>query len=289
MQMPIESLNLLMLNVGFARQEADWNWKDVNSPFARIYCVTEGEAVLHLEGKAVRLTKGNLYIIPAYTSHSYECDGVFGHYYLHVYEGFKKETNVFERFDFPTEVPAREGDEELMRRMCERHPDARLPESDPRSYDNTRGLTDYVRRYGELPLHEKMALRGATLLLFSRFMERAKEKVWTKDERLTKVVRHIHNNIYDDIDVDELADVACVTKPYLIRLFRRDFGVSPLQYINRKKVEKAQLLLLTDDMAVKEVAYTLGFSDHSYFIRLFKKVTGRTPMEYREMFGGSGK
>ena len=42
--------------------------------------------------------------------------------------------------------------------------------------------------------------------------------------------------------------------------------------------------LLTEDVAVKEVAYTLGFNDHSYFIRLFKKITGRTPQEYRMMF-----
>ena len=105
------------------------------------------------------------------------------------------------------------------------------------------------------------------------------------DERLTKVVRYIHSNIYDDIDLDELADMACMTKPYLVRLFRRDFGVSPLQFINQKKVEKAQLLLLTNDIAVKEVAYTLGFGDHSYFIRLFRKVTGKTPTAYREMFG----
>lgn len=287
MQMPIESLNLQMLNVGFARHEADWNWKGVNSPFTRIYCVTEGEAWLHIEEAphpSVRLRPGHLYMIPAYTRHSYECKGVFAHYYLHVYEGFKKETDVFERFVFPSEVMAREGDEMLMRGMCERHPEAKLPESDPRSYDTSRGLTDYVKRYHELPLHEKMALRGATLMLFSRFMEQARGKVWTRDERLTKVVKFIHNNIYDNMEVDGLADVACVSKPYLIRLFKRDFGMSPLQYVNHKKVEKAELLLLTEDMPVKEVAYTLGFSDHSYFIRLFKKMTGRTPQEYRMMF-----
>lgn len=46
-------------------------------------------------------------------------------------------------------------------------------------------------------------------------------------------------------------------------------------------MERAQLLLYTTDKAVKEVAYTLGFSDQNYFIRLFRKVTGTTPQEYR--------
>ena len=287
MQMPIESLNLQMLNVGFARHDNDWNWQHVNSPFTRIYCVTEGEARLHIESplsEIVNLRPGHLYIIPAYTTHSYECHGVFGHYYLHVYEGFKKETGVMERYDLPTEVEAQAGDEELMAEMCRRHPEARLPESNPQSYDNTGKFTDYVRRYNDMPLHEKMQLRGATLILFSRFMEHAKEKLWTRDERLVRVLAHIHQCIYEDISIETLAEVACVSKPYLIRVFKHELGMSPLQYINHKKVERAQLLLLTEDMAVKEVAYSLGFNDHSYFIRLFKKITGRTPMEYRQMY-----
>ena len=49
MQMPIESLNLLVLNVGFAHHDGDWNWQGVQSPFTRIYYVTEGSARLHLE------------------------------------------------------------------------------------------------------------------------------------------------------------------------------------------------------------------------------------------------
>ena len=50
----------------------------------------------------------------------------------------------------------------------------------------------------------------------------------------------------------------------------------------KKKVERAQLLLITEDMLVKEVAAALGILDYSYFTRLFKKTTGKTPQEYRE-------
>lgn len=284
MQLPIESLNLLMLNVGLARHDNDWNWQGVSSPFTRIYLVTRGRAWLHLTERTVELKVGHLYIVPAYMRHSYECSGVFEHFYLHVYEGFKNETNVFEMYDFPTEVEAEEGDEGLMARMVEAHPEARLPESDPRSYDNTTKFTDYVRRYNALPLWEKMRLRGATLLLFSRFLQKATPRVWTRNERLMKVLEYVHRHIDENIDIGRLAEVACVTKPYLIRLFRLELGVSPLQYVNRRKVERAQLLLVTEDMTVKEVAWRLGFDDHSYFIRLFKKVTGTTPQGYRTMF-----
>lgn len=59
-------------------------------------------------------------------------------------------------------------------------------------------------------------------------------------------------------------------------------GMSHLQYINRKKIDRAELLLITGDQPIKEIAYDLGYNDHSYFIRLFKKITGITPMAYRK-------
>lgn len=49
-------------------------------------------------------------------------------------------------------------------------------------------------------------------------------------------------------------------------------GMSPLQYINRKKIDRAELLLITGDQPIKEIAYDLGYNDHSYFIRLFKRL-----------------
>jgi AraC-like DNA-binding protein/quercetin dioxygenase-like cupin family protein len=281
MQIPIESFNLQMLNVGLAHHNGDWNWKNVSSPFTRIYYVKEGEALLHLPQQVVRLRPGYLYIVPAYTLHSYECEGLFVHYYLHVYEGFKNEMNLQEVYELPTEVEGDNGAEDLFSYLCSRHPDASLPESDPKLYDTSAQTSDYLARYRDMELWEKMELRGAMLMLMSNFIRRARPRVWTNDERMKRVLSHIHSHIAEDIDVEELAGVASVTKPYFIKLFKREFGVSPVQYINRKKVERAQLLLYTTDMPVKEVAYALGVSDHSYFIRLFRKLTGVTPQEYR--------
>ena len=284
MQIPIESLNMLLLKVGLAHHNADWNWQQVCSPFTRIYYVKEGGARIHFEDKCYELTPGNLYIIPAYTLHSCECHGLFTHYYLHVYEGFKTESNIFDYYDFPTEVKNCEDCERMFELMCQAIPEAKLPESNPLSYDNQATFSSYVHRYHALPLYQKMELRGIILYLFSRFMKNAVPKIWTTDKRMVKVLSYINDHICMDIDLEELADIAFVTKTYLIRLFKKHFGISPLQYINQKKVERAQLLLITEDMLVKEVAAALGFLDYSYFTRMFKKSTGKTPQEYRDTF-----
>ena len=280
-QIPIESMNLMLLNVGRAQHNADWNWKDVSSPFIRIYYVLEGEATIHLAEHNVRLLPRHLYFIPAYTVHSYECHGLFVHYYLHVYEGFKNEMNLQEVYELPIEVEGSEVAAQLFEHLCNRLPEARLPHSDPNSYDTSAQTSDYVQRYRDMALWEKMELRGAMLMIMSHFIHQAKPRVWTQDERMKRVLEYVHSHISDSINIEQLADVACITKPYFIRLFKHEFGFPPVQYINRKKVERAQLLLFTTDKTVKEVAFILGFSDQNYFIRLFRKLTGITPQEYR--------
>ena len=280
-QIPIESMNLMLLNVGLAHHNADWNWQKVSSPFIRIYYVTEGEAVLHLPDNDVLLRPGHLYSIPAYTTHSYECSGPFSHYYLHIYEGLKDGMNLQELYELPTEVEGTETCIHLFSHLCERLPHAHLPHSNPYSYDTSSQTLHYVQRYHDMALWEKMELRGAMLMIMSHFMHQARFRQRTLDERMKRVLAFIHAHICESIDVEQLATEVCVTKTYFIKLFKGEFGIPPLQYINKKKIEKAQLLLFSTDKPVKELAYDLGFSDHNYFIRLFHKLTGSTPQEYR--------
>lgn len=285
MNIPVESLNLITLNVGFARHHADWNWQGVSSPFTRFFLVAEGRAWLHLPEGRVELRPGYAYIVPAYTQHSYECDGEFALYYLHVYEGFKNVTDVFDIYEFPTEVKADALCEALFASVCRAYPDAGLPASNPLSYDNGSSLRDLVGKYGELSLHERMELRAFSLMIFARFLSQARPRVWTQDERIMRALRYIGDHLNEHIGMDDLAAVSCVAKSYLIRLFTSALHVSPIRYVNRKKIERAQLMLMTESIPVKEVAYRLGFDDHSYFIRLFRQIAGLTPNEYRRRYG----
>ena len=198
-----------------------------------------------------------------------------------MYEGFKNEVDMQETFELPTEVWAGNSVKRLFEYVSTQHPDAKLPGPDPKSYNTSAQTSDYVKRYMNMALWEKMELRGAMLMIMSHFIREAKPRIWTSDERMKRVLKHIHEHIADEIDLTELAGVATVTKTYFIQLFKQEFAQTPVQYINRKKVERAQLMLFTSDCSVKEVAYKLGFSDHSYFIRLFRKMAGITPQEYR--------
>lgn len=280
----IDQLHPLVLNVGLAIHNADWNWKNVNSPFTRLYYVTEGTAQVKLLGRIQILKPNYLYFIPAFTVHSYVCDSYFCHYYLHIYEELQSDTDLLNEWEFPIEIPANELDLALIQRLCAINPHMGLQESNPATYDNNSILMQNLLRNKQRALCDKVESRGIVYQLLAHFLKRAVVKVEMKDNRIEKSILYIRKHIYETIDLAVLAEKSCLSKDHFIRLFKKETGVTPLKYINQKKIEKAQLILVTDDMSVKNVALALAFEDYSYFNRLFKKMTGVTPQEYRNSY-----
>ena len=284
MTQSIDQLHLLILNVGLAIHNADWYWRNVYSPFSRLYYVTEGAARILLPTGIQELKPDHLYLVPSFTTHSYLCDTHFAHYYLHIYEGHQSESSILEDFSFPTEIPAGDLELPLIKRLCGINPTMQLPQSDPTSYDNNPTLIKNIIKNKQRTFCDKVESRGIVYQLMARFLKDAQPKAEINDDRIQKVLSYIRKNIYKTIDIDSLAAISCLSKDHFIRLFRKEVNNTPLQYINQKKIEKAQLILITDSMPIKNISYLLAYEDHSYFNRLFKKLTGVTPQQYRDRY-----
>lgn len=284
MTQSIDQLHLLILNVGLAIHNTDWNWRNVNSPFTRLYYVTEGAARILLPTGIQELKPDHLYLVPSFTTHSYLCDTHFVHYYLHIYEDHQSESSILEDFSFPTEIPAGDLELPLIKRLCGINPTMQLPQSDPTSYDNNPTLIKNIIKNKQRTFCDKVESRGIVYQLMARFLKDAQPKAEINDDRIQKVLSYIRKNIYKTIDIDSLAAISCLSKDHFIRLFKKEVNNTPLQYINQKKIEKAQFILITDSMPVKNISYLLAYEDHSYFNRLFKKLTGVTPQQYRDRY-----
>lgn len=284
MTQSIDQLHLLILNVGLAIHNTDWNWRNVNSPFTRLYYVTEGAARILLPTGIQELKPDHLYLVPSFTTHSYLCDTHFVHYYLHIYEDHQSESSILEDFSFPTEIPAGDLELPLIKRLCGINPTMQLPQSDPTNYDNNPTLIKNIIKNKQRTFCDKVESRGIVYQLMARFLKDAQPKAEINDDRIQKVLSYIRKNIYKTIDIDSLAAISCLSKDHFIRLFKKEVNNTPLQYINQKKIEKAQLILITDSMPVKNISYLLAYEDHSYFNRLFKKLTGVTPQQYRDRY-----
>ena len=189
---------------------------------------------------------------------------------------------MLDEWQYPVELPAMPTDLHLFKRMCELFPDRALPASNPTTYDNHQTLAQNLQSNLMRPLGEKMESRGIVLLLMSRFISVATPKSNVKDDRISNAINYIREHLGSRIEVGELADMSCMSKDHFTRMFRRETGETPNQYIILRKMEKAELLIVTTDMSVKSVANALGYDDSSYFNRLFRKQTGVTPQQYRE-------
>jgi len=89
-------------------------------------------------------------------------------------------------------------------------------------------------------------------------------------------------HIFSNLKVAQLAKLCNLSLSSFKREFKKEFNNSPTNYINDKKIEKAQELLTITNLSVSEIAYEIGFQDSLYFTRLFKNKTGVPPTIYRK-------
>jgi AraC-like DNA-binding protein len=94
---------------------------------------------------------------------------------------------------------------------------------------------------------------------------------------LAYVIGYIKSNLSEKINIDNLSKKACMSKATFYRLFKRELGISPNDYIIGEKINKAKEMLLNPSAKISAISYELGFSDANYFIRAFKKIVGITP------------
>lgn len=98
---------------------------------------------------------------------------------------------------------------------------------------------------------------------------------------LAAALHWIRDHLASPLDSSELARRACMSRAQLYRQFKRELGVTPRQFQQKLRMEKARDWLRHDAMAVTRIAYDLGYRSPSYFCRLFKTETGVSPSAYR--------
>ena len=96
-------------------------------------------------------------------------------------------------------------------------------------------------------------------------------------QRIKKV---IDDSIEKKIDLDKVANEVYLSKSQVIRLFKKNYDITPYEYILQKKIETAKILLKNSDLTIKQIADRLSFSDEHYFSNFFLKKVGVRPKEY---------
>ena len=92
---------------------------------------------------------------------------------------------------------------------------------------------------------------------------------------------HIDSNIDQRISVEALAKLANLSVCYFVRAFKQSVGVTPHDYLIRRRVKRTMELLSDTDMSLSEIALAAGFADQSHCARRFRQHVGMSPRDYR--------
>lgn len=101
---------------------------------------------------------------------------------------------------------------------------------------------------------------------------------------IQKVKDHVHQNINRELTRESIANVVYLNPSYLSRLFHKETSEKLSDYILRMRIHRAKQLLERSDEKITSIAHAVGYNNDSYFIKVFKSVTGMTPYEYRKMY-----
>ncbi len=252
--------------------------------------VLSGEFVYHFDaGRSITLTEGMHLLIPAKTPYTATVKEDCDYYYIH----FKCKEPLTEAFEGEVISSLRE-DVEIQKRARNQDYD-----SPPRSFiyiadttrhgERTKSLQYRISRCAEFrqgisPLDRMRLLHSFFKVLVSLAATTGEQLMDGKllPPTLVKITRYIEENYTSPISLQSIATYFALSKQYIMRLFRDQFGITVTYYINRVRLQKSLELLTFHSLSISEVAYAVGFSGLYYFDRIFKKVYFLTPSEYQK-------
>ncbi len=279
------SLLLTVLYNDFMTVGTWWNFQDVISPFNRLYLITDGKGMVNIRGQRMELSAGDLFLIPKFTFHSYECDNSMTHYYICFTDEALSGKKLFNVSTLQLKKKATDLDYCLMQRFFQLNPDRKLPSVDPKDYDNKTSLLRNPEDITTANYIRTIESTGILMQLYSRFMTEQLKPQYKQThtcEKMEDVITYIDNHLDSKMTVADLARITCLTLDHFSKVFKRVMGIPPSEYLMEKRIERAQTLLLTSDMSVSNIAEKVGISDLSQFSRLFSRLVHCSPREYRK-------
>lgn len=238
--------------------------KTGSDDYILIYC-TNGYGMAQINQKTYHISLADFFIIPAHTTFSYQADELnpWSIFWFH----FKGETL-----------------EELAKIFIEKSNSNKgfLPYSDDRVVLFNSILQNLEKGYGDENL---TFLNLALLNLLSSFALNANSNLPKQDKwhhAISSSIRYMKANSESSLTLQDISDHVGISVSHFSLIFKTKIGVSPINYYHQIKIQKACEYLKYTDILIKEIAFKIGILDTHYFSRLFTKIIGISPNQYRK-------
>lgn len=285
----LDMLELTILSIEFYRVHTEWRHSKVSSPYSRLYYISEGEGYIyfHKQQRRYMLRPGHMYLIPCFTLVDLFCPVSFCHYYIHFTACTQSGFDLLTLLDCTYEEPAeRHGiTMEHFERLYRLNPGRELVERDANKPIYTSTLERAMALDRDTSVAHTMESNGLLRILLAPFLRVnfSKNIAQTMEglNRFEPVIRYIQHHLSEELTLAVLSEVAGLHPTYFSNLFTRYMGITPIRYIQRLRIEKAQVMLLSSNENLETIARQAGFDDVFYFSRIFKRTVGVSPGKYR--------
>lgn len=234
--------------------------------------VKKGSCILHLNNESITFREGEIMIITSDTNHLFKA-GAEGTTLMQL--EFLPE--IFSNFSLNATVDA--GDPTLTPVFLFSEENRLI-----KIVNNVRIMRAVQRIVNEMeakgPYYQYLVIMyyAELLILIYRYMDEVYLPICT-NESLKKAIAYIRLNYHSEININNVAEHIGISERYLRSLFSQHLNLSPLDYLNQIRINKAVELLRNTEMSIKEVCFQCGFQSPQYFSRIFKQQMGITPRE----------
>lgn len=124
-----------------------------------------------------------------------------------------------------------------------------------------------------------------SLILAEAYDREQGQSVLEQNKHVTDVVRYMYRHLEENLTLEQIGEEFSLSKSYLNAIFQKHTQHSPMDFFIHLKMKRSCRLLRTTDLPVYEVAQKMGYADPYYFSRIFKKIVGISPRQYRKSDG----
>jgi AraC family transcriptional regulator, arabinose operon regulatory protein len=253
----------------YTKVSKSWHDENYTTDFNKFYYIMEGEGYVKVNHETFYPKAGELYLLPSGTVQSFGTinDNTFGKYWCH-FTAKIGDFHLFQLMKTPVFIKSDEFELEgkFQQLITHMHTDR---------------------------ISSTFRVHSILLEIIAVFIEKSqtihfKMNASPSFDKMDAILTYIEEHLDGNLSVESLAQIANFHPNYFISVFKNFTGFSPIQYINRRKIEKAKELLTVSERTISSISDSVGM-ELSYFSRLFKELTGFSPTSFRELSAKSMK
>jgi len=265
--LPEDESEVRLIYCAVAKYDDSWHSIMHRHPHAELFFCLGGRGELQIVSERIRLGKGDFFLINPGVEHTEHSDKEAPLSYIVIGASGVRFLS--------------EGENIGQRRYCLIQGKNNLPEYEPYFLDIIRELSQKKEGY----LNICLSILNILFAKIGRSMqvEIASSTPLSNALNCGEIKQMIDEHFAKPITLEWLAAQAHISKYHLSHSFRRQYAISPIQYLNKRRLREAEHLLAHTTHSLSEIGNMIGFSSASYFSQAFKRHTGLSPSEYRMM------